>query len=165
MEPPLAGRDIEGADELSARVFAAFHRTLRLHHRVLMRALARHGIHHGQALCLRMLTSADGLTQRDLARVLHVAPPTITKMVGAMERAGLVRRRPDAADGRLVRVELTEAGRAQERAMRAATGDYVRASFGSLSADERRQLAYLLDKLGDYIAGLLAGGAKETAQR
>ena len=90
-----------------------------------MRAFARHGIHHGQAMCLRLLSSAPDVTQRDLARALHVSSPTVTRMVGSMEKAGLVRRRPDAADARLVRVELTEAGRAQERAMRAAAGEYV----------------------------------------
>ena len=68
-----------------------------------------------------------------------------------MERAGLVRRRPDAADARLVRVELTEAGRAQERAMHAAAGEYVELTFGALPERERRELARLLEKLGDRI--------------
>ena len=72
-------------------------------------------------------------------------------MVGSMEKAGLVRRRPDAADARLVRVELTDAGRAQERAMRAAAGEYVERTFGALPENERLELARLLEKLGDRI--------------
>ena len=47
---------------------------------------------------LRFLSVNDGITQRDLAEALHVARPTVTKMLNAMEKAGLVRRRPDAAD-------------------------------------------------------------------
>jgi DNA-binding MarR family transcriptional regulator len=145
---------LEGIDQLSARCFRAFHRAMRLHGRMLMRAMAAHGVHHGQAMCLRFLAGRDDLTQRDLARALHVSPPTVTKMVGSMERAGLVRRRPDAADARLVRVELTEAGRAQERVMYSVAGEFVDKSFGALSATERRDLARLLEKLADKFAAL-----------
>jgi DNA-binding MarR family transcriptional regulator len=149
--PDLSARDIEGVDDLSARCFRAFHRALRLHGRVLMRALAAKGFHHGQAMCLRMLSHEDAVTQRDLAKTLHVSPPTVTRMVSSMERAGLVRRRADAGDARLVRVELTDAGRAQEREMHAAAGVYVGRTFGALSEQERRDLARLLEKLGDRL--------------
>ena len=53
--PNISPPELEGLDDLSARTFRAFHRALRLHHRALMRAFARHGIHHGQAMCLRLL--------------------------------------------------------------------------------------------------------------
>lgn len=148
----LPTEDMESVDDLSARCFRAFHRALRLHGRVLMRAMAAHGVHHGQAMCLRMLARQDGLTQRDLARALHVSPPVVTKMVGSMERAGLVRRRADAGDARLVRVELTDAGRAQELELHAAAGEYVGRTFGTLTEAERRDLARLLEKLGDRLA-------------
>ena len=86
--PHLMPTSLPGVDDVSTRAFRAFHRALRLHHRALMRAFARHGIHHGQAMCLRLLTAADDMTQRDLARSLHVSSPTVTKMVGSMERPG-----------------------------------------------------------------------------
>jgi MarR family transcriptional regulator, organic hydroperoxide resistance regulator len=149
--PRLLPTALPGVDDVSTRAFRAFHRALRLHHRALMRAFARHGIHHGQAMCLRLLSAADDVTQRDLARALHVSSPTVTKMVGSMERAGLVRRRPDAEDARLVRVELTEAGRVQEHEMHAAAGEYVEHTFGTLTEKERLDLARLLEKLGDRI--------------
>jgi len=160
--PNISAPDLEGLDDLSARTFRAFHRALRLHHRALMRAFARHGIHHGQAMCLRLLAFAPDVTQRDLARALHVSSPTVTRMVGSMEKAGLVRRRPDATDARLVRVELTEAGRTQERAMHAAAGEYVELTFGALTEKERLELARLLEKLGDRIEQV-AGEAEEAA--
>lgn len=155
--------ELEGVDELSARCSHAFHRAFRLHGRLLMRAMAAHGIHHGQALCLRLLAAGEGATQRDLARALHVSPPTVTKMVGSLERAGLVRRHPDAADARLVRVELTDAGRTQERRMHAVAGEFVNGSFGALDAADRRELARLLEKLGDRLAAL--GDEKAAGER
>jgi DNA-binding MarR family transcriptional regulator len=53
------------------------------------------------------------LTLGALAASEQVSPPTITRVVGKLEAAGLVRRRPDAADGRVTRVELSAAGRRQ----------------------------------------------------
>jgi DNA-binding MarR family transcriptional regulator len=143
---------IPGADETSADAFRAFHRALRLHRRALTQAFAAHGVHHGQAMCLRLLAGSGELTQRDLAGELHVSSPTVTRMVTSMERAGLVSRSPDETDARLVRVRLTDAGRVQERHIRAAAGEYVGRTFATLPVEERLELARLLDKLSDRIA-------------
>jgi DNA-binding MarR family transcriptional regulator len=53
------------------------------------------------------------LTLGALAASEQVAPPTITRVVGKLEAAGLVHRRPDPRDGRVSRVELSAAGRLQ----------------------------------------------------
>jgi DNA-binding MarR family transcriptional regulator len=53
------------------------------------------------------------LTLGALATSEQVSPPTITRVVGKLEAAGLVRRRPDPTDGRVSRVELSPAGRRQ----------------------------------------------------
>jgi DNA-binding MarR family transcriptional regulator len=53
------------------------------------------------------------LTLGELAACEQVSPPTITRVVGKLEDAGLVRRRPDPKDGRVSRVELSAAGRRQ----------------------------------------------------
>jgi DNA-binding MarR family transcriptional regulator len=151
--PPLPAlpQSLDGVDDLSSAAFRAFIGTLRLHRRLMMQALADHGIHPGQAMCLRVLIANDGITQRDLAKALYVAPPTLTKMLHSMEKAGLVLRRPDATDARLTRVELTDAGRALEKRMRAAAAEYVNATIGTLPDDDRRDLARLLDALSATI--------------
>ena len=154
--------DLEGVDELSSRVFRAFVGTLRLHLRLMMQALADRGIHPGQAMCLRLLGANDGIAQRDLADALHVARPTVTKMLHSMEKAELVRRRADAVDARLTRVELTAAGRAEERRMRAAAAHYVNATIATLPADDRRELARLLEELGASIER--AAAAREAGR-
>ena len=148
--PALPG-SLDGVDELSSDVFRAFIETLRRHRRLMMQALADRGIHPGQAMCLRLLIANDGITQRDLAKAMHIAPPTLTKMLHSMETAGLVRRRPDADDARLTRVELTAAGRAEEKEMHAAAAEYVNATIGTLPEKDRRDLARLLDALGATI--------------
>lgn len=47
-------------------------------------------------------------TQRDLARFAKVEQPPMAQMLARMERDGLIRRRPDPADGRSSRISLTE---------------------------------------------------------
>jgi len=148
---PAHPESLDGVDELSSRVFGAFIGALRLHRRLMMQVLADRGVHHGQAMCLHLLVANDDIAQRDLAKAMHVTPPTLTRMLHSMEKAGLVRRRPDAADARLTRVELTDAGRAEEKEMRAAAAEYVNATIGTLTKDDRRDLARLLEALGATI--------------
>ena len=158
-DEPFAGLnvpDLEGVDELSLRAFRAFLTTARLHFKNMLMTMAGNRTHPGQAMCLRMLGANDGATQRDTARMLHVAPPTVSKMLRVMEKAGLVERRPDEADQRLTRVYLTPAGRERSEDMGRAVSEYVNATFATLTEEERRELARLLDKLGASIAEVAA---------
>ena len=148
----LSPPHLEGVDELSAEVFRALHATLRLHKQLMTRTLAAHGTHPGQATCLRLLAVHDGITQRDLADALHLARPTVSKMLQAMEKAGAVERRPDETDQRLTCVKLTAAGRALERDLRAVAADYVNETIGTLPEGDRRELARLLDDLAASIS-------------
>jgi MarR family transcriptional regulator for hemolysin len=72
----------------------------------------RHGVRLGQNLVIDALAEQDGLTPGELAQRLHVTTPTIVKMAMRMEAAGLLTKQRDAADARLVRLSLTERGRA-----------------------------------------------------
>ena len=102
--------ELEGVDELSTRVFRAFLNALRLHRQLMIAVLGEIDTHPGQAFCLRFLSANDGVTQRDLADSLHLAKPTVSKMLQAMEKAGAIERRPDEYDQRLTRVHLTPPG-------------------------------------------------------
>jgi DNA-binding MarR family transcriptional regulator len=143
--------ELEGVDELSAQVFRAFLATAKLHMHIMLRSLADCGSHPGQLMCLRVLTANDGAAQRDLADMLHVARPTVTKMLQGMEKSGLVERRPDEADQRLTRVYLTGAGRAAEKKTSVVAADYINATIATLPEADRRELARLLDKFGASI--------------
>ena len=98
-----------------------------------------------------MLSANDGVSQRDLADMLHVARPTVTRMLQGMEKAGLVERRADETDQRLTRVYLTATGRDMEKEMGVAAAEYVNATIATLPEDDRRELARLLEELGASI--------------
>ena len=74
--------------------------------------LARLGLTYPQYLVMLVLWQEDGLTVRGLGEQLRLNSGTLTPMLKRMEQAGLVRRSRDKKDERLVRTELTAAGRA-----------------------------------------------------
>jgi DNA-binding MarR family transcriptional regulator len=59
---------------------------------------------------LRRRGDEQGTNPRDLARSALVTSGAMTTRLDRLERAGLIARAPDAADGRAVRVHLTERG-------------------------------------------------------
>jgi DNA-binding MarR family transcriptional regulator len=89
----------------------------------------------------------------DLAASEAVAQPTITTLVGRLERDGLVRRAPDPDDARAVRVHLTGEGRERLAHMRAARAEALEARLAALSGDERAALAAALPALDKLIEG------------
>lgn len=89
----------------------------------LAELLAPHGLHPGQDALLVLLCAEPGLRQAELARRLAVEPPTVTRMVQRLEKAGVVERRPDPHDGRLARVHPTARARLLEVAVRRAWQD------------------------------------------
>ncbi len=144
--------ELDGIDPLSYRVFQALMRTVNVHRQLMFRTLAEEGAHPGQAACLRALAAHDGISQRDLALALHLAPPTVTAMLQRMEKAGAINRRPDRDDQRITRVELTAEGRRLEGSLRAVLARYISQALDSMSEEDRRQLERLLGIMADNAA-------------
>ena len=147
--------EAQGVDELSAETFRAFIATGRLHARLISRLVdagetdAR--VHPGQFFCLRAVSGHDGISQRELADELHVAPPSVSRMLQNMERAGLVERRDDEHDQRITRVYMTERGREFEAKFRSVAAGYVKDTIGRLPEADRRELIRLLRAFGETI--------------
>ncbi len=152
----LAFEELEGVDELSTRVFRAFMNALRLHRQLMLAALTELDTHPGQAICLRFLSANDGITQRDLADALHLARPTVSKMLQAMEKAGAIERRTDEHDQRLTHVYLTARGHELEAAFRTVSAGVINETIGSLPERDRRELERLLEAFGDSASRAIA---------
>jgi DNA-binding MarR family transcriptional regulator len=157
--------DLEGVDELSVRVFRAFLNALRLHRQLMVATLAERDTHPGQAICLRLLSANDGITQRDLAEALRLSRPTVSKMLQAMEKAGAIERRPDQADQRLTRVYLTAAGRELETGLSAVSAATINETIGTLSEADRSELERLLNAFTASISAALEARREEHAAR
>jgi len=87
----------------------------------------------------------------ELAAAAGVSSPTATRMLDALEREGVVVRRPSDEDRRRISVEMTEAGEeamAQARGRREQARDLV---YAELSPEERAQAVHLLSRLAEAI--------------
>jgi DNA-binding MarR family transcriptional regulator len=107
-------------------------------------ALNKLGIHTGQEMILLQLWIEEGIPQSQLAASMEVEPPTATKMLQRMERAGLIERRADPEDARVSRVYLTARGRALEQPVLDAWNQLEAQTVAGLSLTEQTLLHRLL---------------------
>jgi DNA-binding MarR family transcriptional regulator len=115
-------------------------------------AVQRHGLRLGQDHLLAALWDEDGRTPGEIAAAVNVTTPAVTKLATRMAEAGLLERRPDPHDHRLVRLWLTPPGRALQvpiEAERQALEDRITAT---LTKTERAQLIKALTKIYQALA-------------
>lgn len=74
--------------------------------------LMKIGIHPGQLAFLKIIRENEGISQRELAELLHVKAPTVAVTVKRLEKAEVIERRPDPKDMRVSRLYLKEKGKA-----------------------------------------------------
>jgi DNA-binding MarR family transcriptional regulator len=122
----------------------------------LLRRAAREdqaaGIGRAQLSALSVLVFGGDTTLGRLADAEHVRPPTMTRIVAALEQAGLVRKEPSADDRRSVRITATPAGR---RLMQAARRRRIQALAARLEGLAQRDLDTL-----DRAASLMEDAAR-----
>lgn len=107
--------------------------------------LNEHGLHVGQEFMLAQLWREEGLTQSQLAERLGVSAPAVTKVARTLERSGFVRREPDESDARVMRVSLTERGRAMREPLTAAWYAVEADILAKLSPGQREGLQRLAE--------------------
>jgi DNA-binding MarR family transcriptional regulator len=116
--------------------------------------MARFGCQPPQNLVLDALVGRDGLTPGELAKHLGASGPTAVKMAQRMEANGLVVRRRDDPDERLVRIYLTERGRELQGSIAAAVDHVAEAAVTGLDERDKetiwRILAVVRDNLARY---------------
>ncbi|MEU3609608.1 MarR family transcriptional regulator [Streptomyces sp. NPDC035033] len=118
-------------------------------HRIQKRHLEPVGITPAQSRLLRLVAHYGDAPPRmaDLAARLEVVPRAVTSLVDGLEAAGRVRRAPDPANRRVVRIELTDEGRATLRELRSARRAAAEDILAPLTADQREVLGDLLTAL------------------
>jgi MarR family transcriptional regulator, organic hydroperoxide resistance regulator len=120
-------------------------------------AMSRHGVRVGQNLVLEVLWETDGLTPGELAERLHLATPTVVKSATRMEASGLLTRKRDEHDARLVRLYLTEQAKSVRGAVETerdalaerATAGLTDAELGAL----KRALSKIVAEFSDQAPG------------
>ena len=130
-----------------AEMLALFTQAAKLLREAADEAMIRHGVRVGQHIVLSVLWEEDGLTPGQIARRLGTATPTIVNTATRMEEAGLVIRRPDPADARLVRLHLTPMARSIREPVRDARAALEQRATATLTAVEVNHLRSALTKI------------------
>ena len=123
------------------------------------RRLARHGSSLAVWMVRHNAAREEGLSQRELASRVRVEGPTLVRHLDRMEQDGLVVRRRDERDRRVVRVCLTEAGRARHAELRAVAAHVDRELRSLLTVDEAHTLEGLLQRIRDGWHPLAGNGS------
>lgn len=138
--------------------------TMRLYFAQNYRVLEKLQIHPGQAPVLFELHRRGGLCLRELCDILYVRPSTVTVMIRRMEKNGLLYRQTDRKDQRMVRLFLTEKGKAAVRLLAEATGELEKICFAGFSREELLLLKRFVMQIKDNLSKL-SGGLPENPKK
>ena len=142
------GAPDDPATQLADRLHSAAIHLLRRLRRVDLKT----GLSAPRLSALSVVVFAGPVTLGELAAAEQVKPPTMTRLVRALEARGLVAREPDLQDGRVVRLRATAKGRklmAEGRARR------VEALADELRELDQRDVAALREAVG-VVEGVIA---------
>jgi DNA-binding MarR family transcriptional regulator len=108
-ELPEIGEGKRGERGYLGYLLRQAHATSRL---AMERALADLGITSPQFVVLTLLAAYPGISSADLARLAFLTPQTVSVIVANLEKRDAIARRPHAVHGRILQIEVSDAGRA-----------------------------------------------------
>ena len=107
MRPTQQGKSLTEAQAIAEQIHSAAIHLLRM----LRREDEGSGLNAPRLSALSVIVFGGPLTLGDLAAAEQVRPPTMTRIVNALEEQGLVVRTKSAADARTTQLSATAAGR------------------------------------------------------
>ncbi|WP_349369986.1 MarR family winged helix-turn-helix transcriptional regulator [Salinarimonas sp.] len=132
----------------------------RLHRSRMGDKLAELGLFAGQEQVVQALAAEGQMTMGELAGILRVRPPTASKTVSRLAALGLVERRAEPDDARVVRVGLTAEGAAKAEAIATIWEDVETELLGDFDAKDRKRLRKLLRKVARNLAEVTGADAR-----
>ena len=106
-----------------------------------------HDITHMESKVMGFFARHAGATQSDLAQHSGRDKAQLARLIKGLRERGLLSGEADAADRRNVRLQLTEAGQAIQRALRTQGRKLEARAVAGLDAEQRRQLVELLQQV------------------
>ncbi len=141
------------------RNWIAVAKASQLIHQKLGKALTSLDIKVPHLDILANLYRFEGISQQDLARKLLVGRSNVSMLLPQIEKRGLIERRPDDKDKRVLRLYLTEKGRELTRKALAIELELIEYSMATSSVEE-------CNLVGDVMQRMIAKmEAFEVSQR
>lgn len=137
--PSVRAGGCPGAVQDRGGLSYAIFQLARSHRAYAARLLRGLGLHPGQELLLMRLLDRDGQTQAELLCAVGLDHSTVSKSLRRMQEAGLLTREPAEHDRRVMRVWLTDRGRAMREPLVEMWSALEQAAMGDLDADTIEQ--------------------------
>lgn len=124
----------------------------------LRRALQAKGfdITPEQLNVLAWLVEQDGMNQSQLGEKILKDRHNMTRILGLLEKKGLVQRCPDENDSRAYRLYLSDAGRAVLREVKPLYINHWREQLDGLSREDIETLRRILEHISDNLEKMLS---------
>ena len=119
----------------------------------------------GAHLVMSTLAIHDGIRQREVVRLTHLRPPTVSVILQKMEAEGLAECRNDPSDQRAKLVYLSEAGHRWDQAHLAQIRALDAVALEGLSAEEIDTLMGILPKIRDNLLKESIDEGKESVTK
>jgi len=145
--------DSSDVAEINFRV----HHLCRAHYRRAHALLEVIGLYRGQPPVLHALWEREGLSQAELAAKIHVTPPTLSRMIQRMTKAGLLTTEADPADQRVSRVCLTDDGREIKQRVLGTWVQLGTEMLAGFTPEEKAQVRRFLERMAENLED--AGGS------
>ena len=147
----------EDGERISRRLVAAFVQFRRLRPDMYggTHCDREHCLRHSEVMILFGVKESearypDGVSVTDLSGYLRLKSPTITPSVYRLEKEGLVERRVDSSDRRIVRIRLTEEGKSYIHSHVQRFAAHIRGLVNYLGEEKSNTLADLLNEVYQY---------------
>ena len=127
--------------------------------------LAEVGLTARQYNYLAVIYVEESVTPNEIGTLIHTANPTVTSMLNALERDGLVVREQHPEDGRSSVVSLTPRGKSLYEKAFVLHHDQLEETMAVLTPEERKKLVDVLVRLGDSFADAGTRKKKRKAAR
>lgn len=126
--PPLLIPEIAKLFELVAKLTIPDGQKMTYTRRATFRALEKHGV----------------LSQQELASFAHISAPSVSIELADMEKEGLIVRKRDDHDARVLRISLTAKGKKKNEELKKADREVAAIIAKDLTAEDEKTLSALL---------------------
>lgn len=125
----------------------------RLSRTALAERLLAHGFYAGQDKIMLALSIENGQAPSQLAGLLGVRPPTITKTINRLANQGFLEKRLSDEDGRRAHIFLTEQGEQAIKAIEKSVRKTEKLALKGFDKKDQKTLATLLLKIEANLNG------------
>jgi len=133
--------DSDSAQAAAAGLLTAMGAVRRTARRAVSQAWTQQPLPPAQSELLRLASARPGITVADAAQELHLAPNTVSTLVGRLTDAGLLSRERGARDGRTALLTLTDKGSSRLAEFRDLRTELAGWALARLPARDQRALA------------------------